>query len=289
MSTILIIGGSGTVGSATIAALRKKGMQAKCLTHSPEKVNAMPEGAKAVLGDLSKPASLREVFIDVENLFLITALSQNEAEQGINAVRAAKNADVRKIVYLSLPRPKDAVHIPHFRSKVSVEDALKSSKTAWTILRPYNFYQNDYLFKDAVLEYGIYPQPIGSKGINRVDVRDIADAAANILTAGKDYADQEFLLGHPQSWTGESTATIYSKHLGREVRYAGNDLNEWAKQAKTMMPKWMVHDMRIMFQYFIDKGYKAGPTELEKQKKVLGREPRAFDGFVQETVKAWKK
>lgn len=32
------------------------------------------------------------------------------------------------------------------------------------------------------MQYGVYPQPIGTRGLNRVDVRDIADCAVNALT-----------------------------------------------------------------------------------------------------------
>ena len=47
-----------------------------------------------------------------------------------------------------------------------------------TILRPNYFIQNDSSLQEALLGQRIYPQPIGSKGISMVDMRDIAEAAA---------------------------------------------------------------------------------------------------------------
>ena len=35
-----------------------------------------------------------------------------------------------------------------------------------------------------MLQYGVYPQPLGSVGCDRVDIRDIADAAGKALEGG---------------------------------------------------------------------------------------------------------
>ena len=61
-------------------------------------------------------------------------------------------------------------------------NALYEGIISFTILRANNFYQNDIWFKDALLQHGVYPQPIGNAGVSRVDVRDISDAAAIALT-----------------------------------------------------------------------------------------------------------
>jgi len=220
---------------------------------------------------------------------LITALSRNETLQGLAAVTAAKMAGVNKLVYLSVPMPPGSDHIPHYLSKIPIERTIRESGMNYTILRPNNFFQNDYLWcRAAVMSYGVYPQPIGSVGLSRVDSRDLADAALNaFIQPGHD--GKEYPLHGPDVITGERVAETFSKQLGREIRYGGNDLEAWAKQAQHMMPEWMVRDLRLMYDYFQKHGLIATPEDFAQQYKVLGRDPRRFDDFVAEIVPIWQR
>ena len=286
---VLVIGGTGSLGSGVIAALRRAGVKVRCMSRYANKLKSLPEGVEACVGDLEKPASLVAAFTGVEAVFLMTALSRNETLQGLAAVSAAKTAGVMKMVYLSVPMPPGSDHIPHYLGKIPIERTLRESGINYTILRPNNFFQNDYLWcRAAVMSYGVYPQPIGSVGLSRVDSRDVADAAVNAFTKpGHD--NKEYPVHGPDILTGESVARIFSKHLGREVRYGGDDLEAWAKQAQHMMPEWMVRDLRLMYDYFQKHGLIATPEDFAEQYKLLGREPRKFDDFVAEIVPIWQQ
>lgn len=283
----LVMGGTGTVGSNVVAGLMSKGVNVLCMTRSEDNLKKLPGGVEGRLGDLEKPDSLSAAFKGAEALFLLIAVSQTETEQGLAAVEAARSAGIGKIVYMSVPIPEDSKHIPHFKSKIPIEEAVRKSGIAYTILKPNNFFQNDYWFQEAIMSYGVYPQPIGSKGQNRVDVRDIADAAVNALTTSS-HDGREYSLHGPDSLTGEDVAAVFSRHFGREIKYGGDDLDAWSQQAKAMLPEWMVNDFRIMYQYFQDKGFNASEAELARQPEVLGHQPRSFDAFVAELVSAWK-
>lgn len=286
---VLVIGGTGSVGSEVTVALRRAGVKVRCMSRYSNKLKSLPEGVETCIGDLEKPATLAAAFAGVDAVYLMTALSRNETLQGLAAVTAAKTAGVNKLVYLSVPMPPGSDHIPHYLGKIPIERTLRESGMNYTILRPNNFYQNDYLWcRAAVMSYGVYPQPIGLVGLNRVDTRDVADAAVNALTKpGHD--GKEYPVHGPDVLTGESVAKIFSKYVGREVRYGGNDLEEWAKQAQHMMPEWMVRDLRLMYDYFQKYGLIATPEDFAEQYKVLGREPRRFDDFVAEIVPIWQR
>ena len=94
---------------------------------------------------------------------------------------AAVAAGIRRIVYLSVHQADKALGIPHFVCKLPIEGVIRASGVEYTILHPNNFYQNDLAMRDAI-RAGVYPQPLGSVGLHRVDVRDIAEAAAIALT-----------------------------------------------------------------------------------------------------------
>jgi uncharacterized protein YbjT (DUF2867 family) len=283
----LVIGGTGTVGSQVARGLLERGESVRVLTRSAGKSRDLPPGAEGAVGDLADPRGLPTLFKGVDAVFMATALDPNETEHGLAGVRAAKNAGVKRFVYMSLHIPKGSEHIPHFASKIPIEKELRESGMEWTILRPNSFYQNDLRFREPISAYGVYPQPIGSKGMNRVDVRDIAEAAVNALTQ-PGHAGQEYPLHGPDAVTGESTAATYSRHLGRQVRYGGDDLDVWEQQARNMMPDWLVDDLRIMYDYFQRQGFRPKDADFARQKKVLGHEPRSFDAFVAELAPTWR-
>jgi len=285
---ITVIGGTGTVGSQLVSELLKREASVRILVRDPEKYRQSHSSSiEWFRGDLEAPESLEGAFEGQDAVFLLTSMAQNETSQGITAVTAIKKAGVPKVVLLSAPIPKHMQHIPHIKSKIEIEDALKRSGIAYTILRPNNFYQNDYWFQEAIQTYGVYPQPIGSVGLHRVDVGDIAYAAANALLLSR-YAGKEYPLYGPEALTGEVTADIYRRLMGTDVRYAGDDLHAWYGQAIQTMPEWLAHDYRVMYECFQKSGCLGTEYDFAKQRELLLREPRSFEDFVAETVAKWR-
>lgn len=284
---VLVLGGTGTVGSQVVAELVARKAEVRVLTRNADKAAALPPGARAVTGDLLDPATVRSAFQGMDGVFLLNSVSTTESHEGLMAVNGARLSGVKRLVYMSVQGADDAPYLPHFGSKVGVETAVKASPFEWTILRPNNFYQNDSWFRDALLQYGVYPQPLGDAGVSRVDVRDIAEAAAIALTTGE-YAGLTYNLVGPDPLTGKKTAEIWSRALDRPITYAGNDLDAWEKQSLQYMPAWMVFDFRLMYQFFQQNGFTATREDIERQTRLLGHPPRRFEDYARETAAAWK-
>ena len=284
---ILVTGGTGTVGSQVVRELLSRGAQVQVLTRDPAKAAKLPAGVKAVTGDLMKVETVRRVFKGVDGVFLINAVSPTEVHEGLLSVCALRDENVKRLVYLSDHHADAVPWVPHIGGKLGIEQAVLKSGVPATVLRPNNFYQNDYMFKDVILQHGVYPQPLGDVGLHRVDVRDIAEAAAIALTT-PGHEGQTYDLVGPEAHTGKSTAEAWSRALGRPIVYGGNDLDAWEKQALQYMPDWAVYDIRHMYVFFQAKGLKASPEAIERQTKLLGHSPRSFGAFVGETAAAWK-
>lgn len=286
MANILVVGGTGTVGSAVVERLAGGKEGVAVMSRSPQKAGAQAQGVRRVVGDLDRPDTLPPAFKGVERLVLITPVSETEEKQGKAAVEAAKAAGVGRIVFMSVHNVEKCPEAPHFASKVEVEKAIVATGIPHVVVMPNNFFQNDYWYKDVILGYGIYPQPFGGVGLSRVDTRDIADAIAAAVT--NDRHRGRYPLVGPDVLTGEATAAAWSKHVGREVRYGGDDLEAWEKEARKGLPGWAVDDFKIMYAFFQREGLEATPADLARQKELLGREPRRFDDFAGETAKQWR-
>ncbi len=284
--THLILGGTGTVGSMVTQYLLQKGQSARVVSRSADKLKHLPEGATGVVGDLGDPSTYGRIFRDYETVFLLNAVVPTELQEGLAAVNEARRSGARRIVYISVQNVEKGPHIPHFASKIAIEQAIRKSGIPYTILRPNNFYQNDYWFKDVLLQYGVYPQPLGDLGLSRVDVRDIAEAAVNALTQDK-YRNQTYTLAGPDCLSGADCAAAFGKALGKKIGYAGNDLEAWGRQAGQMLPGWLVYDLKLMYEFFQKEGLCATPAQRKETEAILGHPPRRYADFVKETAAMW--
>jgi uncharacterized protein YbjT (DUF2867 family) len=285
---VLVIGGTGTVGSQVVRELIARKAEVSVLTRSHEKAKTLPPGSRGIVGDLLDPNTIRTAFQGMDAVFLLNGLSPSETHEGLMGVNGARLAGVKRLTYLSIHQVDRIPWLPHFGPKIAIENAIAASGIPFTILRPNHFYQNDYWFKDAMLQHGVYPQPIGSKGLSRVDVRDIAEVAAIALTTG-DLDGRTVNIPGPDSWTGARTAEAWGKALGKTIVYPAEDMDAWEKETARVMPAWFAFDIRSMYEQFQRVGLSATPDEIGTLTKVLGHAPRRFEDFVRETAEAWTR
>ncbi|MEK7354659.1 MAG: NAD(P)H-binding protein, partial [Chloroflexota bacterium] len=57
-------------------------------------------------------------------------------ENSVKLIKAAENAGVRRIVYISITNPSEESTFPYFRGKALVEEAITRSKLSYAIVRP---------------------------------------------------------------------------------------------------------------------------------------------------------
>ena len=72
---ILVIGGTGTVGSQVVRELPARNMDVQVLTCSADKAKSLSAGARGVTGDLLDPGTVRSVFRGIDGVFMLLALA----------------------------------------------------------------------------------------------------------------------------------------------------------------------------------------------------------------------
>lgn len=287
--TILVTGATGRVGRHVVNELAKRGAAVRILTRDPAKLD-FPAGVEVTRGDLLDIDALRAAFDGVRTLFLLNAVTGDEFAQALIALNVARDAGVERVVYLSVFEADRAVNVPHFAVKFGAERMLVEMGFSATILRPTYFIDNELMIKDVVLDHGVYPIPIGSKGVAMVDARDIAEVAAIELirrdqAPGKLPAVTINLVG-PDLLTGESVASIWSDILGRPIVYGGDDPNGFEQNMASFMPKWTAYEMRLMAERYVSDGMVPEAGDIERLRNILGRPLHSYRDFAAEIARA---
>lgn len=290
--TILVIGASGRVGSQVVQQLVQRGAEVRVLTRNPARAR-FPAGVAVAQGDILDIDALRSAFSGVRTLFLLNAVAGDEFTQAIIALNIAREAGVERIVYLSVFEADRAVNVPHFAVKHGAERMLTQLGFSATILRPAYFIDNELMIKDVILQHGVYPMPIGSKGVAMVDARDIAEVAA-IELIRRDRAPGKLPLEiinvvGPDTLTGPAIAAIWAELLGRPVIYGGDDPSGFEQNMASFMPNWMAYEMRLMAERYVSDGMVPDAADIARMTSILGRPLHSYREFASRIVDAEAK
>lgn len=280
--TILVTGATGRVGRQVVQQLVQRGADVRVLVRDPSKAE-FPAGVEVAKGDLLDIDALRAAFRGVRTLFLLNAVAGDEFTQALVALNIARESGVERVVYLSVLHSERFVNVPHFAVKSGAERMIMQMGFSATILRPAYFIDNELMIKDVILNHGLYPMPIGGKGVAMVDAADIAEVAAIELirrdqAPGKLPVEVINLVG-PETLTGADLAAIWSDVLGRPVVYGGDDPGGFEQTVATFAPKWMAYEMRLMAERYVSDGMIPEAGDVQRLTRLLGRPLRTYRDF----------
>ncbi|WP_278441333.1 SDR family oxidoreductase [Pseudomonas oryzihabitans] len=285
--TILVTGATGRVGRNLVQQLVQRAAKVRVLTRNPASAD-FPATVEVMQGDLLDLAALRRAFAGVSTLFLLNAVTGDEFTQALITLNIARENGVERIVYLSVFGADSAVNVPHFAVKFGAERMLAAMGFGATVLRPTYFIDNEAMIKDVILQHGIYPMPLGGKGVAMVATRDIAEVAALELirrdqAPGRLPSETLNLVG-PDTLTGAGAAAIWSELLGRPIHYAGDDPQGFEQSMATAMPAWMAYEMRLMAERYVSDGMLPEPGDRERLEQMLGRPLHGYRDFARALI-----
>ncbi|GJD76622.1 NAD(P)H-binding protein [Methylobacterium goesingense] len=148
---VLVLGGTGTIGRATVRALVSRGHETVCLVR-PGAEGRTPKGATARVADVTDPASLARDGLRGERFdVLVSCLASRtglpadawaiDHQAQVNALRASEAAGVRHVVLLSaICVQKPVLAFQH--AKLAFEAELIASGLDYTIVRPTAFFKS---------------------------------------------------------------------------------------------------------------------------------------------------
>ena len=235
MSTILVTGASGFVGSHHVPALLAAGHRIVALARTPTTgeivIGRLPaerrEQVEIRIGDVTRPDSLEPVMAGVDAVVHLVAIPRDLRggadlrlvnTEGTRAVIAAMwKAGVKRLVHLGAMGVEDDPSLHYASSKAKAEGLVRDSGLDWTILKPsLQFGPGDGFFNLVAglvrISPGIVPVPgDGSARFQPIHAADVAEVTVRVL-ADPSTIGATFELGGPRYWT--------YKEITREVKTA---------------------------------------------------------------------
>ncbi len=250
---------------------------------------------RAPVGQAQDPESVRLDFQDpdtfpgavagCEAVFLMRPPAISNTKDTLNVlIDAARKAGVRQFVFLSVAGAGDNRIVPHH----AVEQHLQAGKQDWTILRPGFFAQNlASAYRDDIVEDDRILLLAGRGRAAFVDLRDVAEVAADALVAPEDHAGEIYTLTGPKAYSFSEVAGILSANLGRKIRYV-----------PASAPGYFFHliqgDVGVgqaVVQTILHVGLRFGQAEGVNPtlERLLGRRPRDVEQYIGDHRDLWTK
>jgi uncharacterized protein YbjT (DUF2867 family) len=203
MTTILVTGGTGTLGRLVTERLRADGHEVRVLSR-----HAQPFAV-----DLRKGGPGLDAAMDGVDTIVHCASSPGggDEEAAAHLIAASRRAGVRHLVYISIVGV-DRVPFGYYRSKLAVERLVEESGLGWTVLRATQFHDLLVRLFGILSKSPVMLLPARVKD-QPVEVAEVADRLAELALAAP--AGRVEDMGGPEVRTFDSLARAYLQATGR--------------------------------------------------------------------------
>ncbi len=277
MSRILVVGSSGTVGSALSALLSADGHEVRRATSG-----ATNQSGQMHLNLLSG-AGLQTAFDGVDSAFLLSPPGHTNQDALLGPlIEQARAQGVGKVVLMSAMGANADDNAPLRKAELH----LQSSGLSWNVIRPNWFMQNfNSYWLQGIQQQGQILLPVGKAKGSFIDARDIAKVAAKLLTSSA-FENAEFDLTGKEAFDHDQVATILSQAANRPIGYT---------DVSPEQMRQVLHDAGLPADYaeflllilgFFKLGYSERITDAVE--RITGLAPRSLAQYAQDYKASWK-
>jgi uncharacterized protein YbjT (DUF2867 family) len=225
--SLLIIGGTGTLGRQIVLQALTKGYQVRCLVRNFRKASFLKEwGAELVYGDLSRPETIPPCFKGITAVIdastsrpgELDSLKKVDWEGKLSLIEVSKIANIKRFIFFSAQNVEQFQSIPLMKVKNGIEIKLKESGIPYTTFRLTGFYQG------LIEQYAIpilenLPIWVTNENtyISYMDTQDIAKFCLRSLQIPQT-ENQTFLLSNSKGWISNEIINLCEKLAGQEAK-----------------------------------------------------------------------
>lgn len=243
-------------------ALQRGNCTVRAFVSDPNKPAAQAleqAGAELVAGDLNDRASVDRALQGVTGVFAMQNFKDGldtEIQQGKMMADAAKAANIQHFVYSSVGSAERNTGVPHFDSKLQIEEHIRKIDLPYTILRPVFFFYN-YAALRPMIEQGTLPQPLSPETkLQQLSEEDYGKVVAEVFERPADFLHHEIEVASVEM-TMPEIAAAFSRVLGKPVSYQQIPFEAFEQQAGK--------ELAMMYRWFETVGYDANFTQLRQE------------------------
>ena len=278
---VLVVGGTGKLGSQVVGRLIDRGKRVRTLVRPTSQTGPLVDaGVELARGDLLVPESLRRALDGVDAVVTSAAgytghtpgdTIETDRSGNLNLIDAAAAVGVRRFVFTSILTCDQTPQIPHFWAKKLAEDALADRGVPFVSLRPgalvddFGTWGGDGFAAGRVTSIGDSTVPL-----TRVYTPDLADNLAAAVDADV-LANESIDIGWDRPLSAKELVEVASRILGRDIELVEMDPEQIRFPNMSDDDR---NDLMAMFTYFQTGRYIA---DTRRQADVFGSVPVAED------------
>ena len=225
--SLLIVGGTGTLGRQIVLQALTKGYPVRCLVRNFRKANFLKEwGAELIYGDLSIPETIPPCFQGITAIIDASTSRPSDLDVvktvdwygKLALIEAAKAAKVKRFIFCSTQNLDQFSNIPLMKMKQGIEIKLKEAQIPYTIFRLTGFYQG------LIEQYAIpilenLPIWVTNENtcVSYIDTQDIAKFCLKALQLPKT-SNETFFLGGPKGWVSSEIINLCEQLAGQSAK-----------------------------------------------------------------------
>ena len=284
MSAILVTGASGNVGQEVVRALLARGARVIAADHKQARVGALfGDSVPAVRLDFLDRATWPAALDGATHMFLMRPPAIADVARSLNPfVDAARACGVDHVVFLSVAGAGKNRIVPHRK----VEDHLRARGDHHTNLRPGFFAQNlQSAYRDDIVRDDRIYVPAGTRPVNWIDVRDVAEVAALVLGEPEQHRGQSYSLAGPGPVPWSEVTDALTAALGRPIRYEPASVLGYVRHlARRGLPRGAIL-VQTMLHVLLRFGQ--GATVDATLERLLGRPGRGVREYIADHAQLW--
>jgi uncharacterized protein YbjT (DUF2867 family) len=271
---VLVTGATGNTGPGLVTSLCRAGVDVRILVRNVTKAKALQAaGVEVVVGDLDDPATIAPAVEGVTKIYLLTWNGPTAVQQAENVIKAARHAGNIHLVRHSMWGSERSRII---QQGYRIEESVKAAGLPWTLLKPTFFMQNTMMAAQTISSSGVIYWDMNDGKLGMIDVRDIVDAAASVLT-GSGHEGKSYILTGPAAISFYDVAKSFSNALGKDIKYV-NVPGEAALKSMigAGLPEWVAEGYLELDEGFSDN---FANSVTENVQNLTGHPARSFDQF----------
>jgi len=225
--SLLIIGGTGTLGRQIVLQALTKGYQVRCMVRNFRKASFLKDwGVELVYGDLAKPETIPPCLKGITAVIDASTSRADELDSlkkvdwygKLCLIEASEAANIKRFIFFSAQNVEQFQKIPFMKVKNGIEIKLKESRVPYTIFRLTGFYQG------LIEQYAIpilenLPIWVTNENtyISYIDTQDIAKFCLRALQIPKTI-NQTFFLSGLKGWVSSEIINLCEQLAGQEAK-----------------------------------------------------------------------